>query len=108
MRCTGLPACRRTTLWLLPPHRDIPGSVWIPDVGKAALTAAEDAAFRAKLRALTGGDVNKPVIVYCHHACWLSWNAAKRTIADGYKQVFWYPDGVEGWMAAGKTLAVAP
>jgi PQQ-dependent catabolism-associated CXXCW motif protein len=94
------------TLWLLPPHRDIPGSVWIPDVGKGALAPAEDAAFRAKLRALTEGDTNRPVIVYCHHACWLSWNAAKRAITYGYRRVFWYPDGVEGWMAAGKTLEV--
>ncbi len=93
-----------TSLWLPPPHEDIPGSVWLAGMGEGALTAAQDATFRARLRALTGGTMNKPIVVYCHHACWLSWNAARRAIAYGYTRVAWYPDGVEGWAQAGKKL----
>jgi len=33
---------------------------------------------------------------YCHRNCWLSWNAAKRAISYGYRNVFWFPDGMEG------------
>jgi PQQ-dependent catabolism-associated CXXCW motif protein len=73
-------------------------------MGAGALDTAKGEAFRARLRTLTGGDMTKPIVVYCHHACWLSWNAAKRAIADGYRRVIWYPDGIEGWTQAGKPL----
>ena len=100
-RPVNLPA---TSLWMPPPHSDIPGSVWLPGAGRGALSQPEDAALRVRLQALTGGDADRPIIVYCHHACWLSWNAAKRVISYGYTHVFWYPEGVEGWTGAGGTL----
>ncbi len=31
----------------------------------------------------------------------MSWNAAKRAAAFGYRAVHWYPDGADGWQAAG-------
>jgi len=34
----------------------------------------------------------------------MSWNAAKRALALGYKNVAWYPDGTDGWEAAGLPL----
>jgi rhodanese-related sulfurtransferase len=38
----------------------------------------------------------------------MSWNAAKRAINElGYRQVYWYPEGVQGWAKAGKELAEA-
>ena len=37
----------------------------------------------------------------------MSWNAAKRAVEDGYTRVFWYPDGVDGWAAAGGALEPA-
>jgi PQQ-dependent catabolism-associated CXXCW motif protein len=45
--------------------------------------------------------------VYCHERCWLSWNAAKRAIRYGYRNVYWFPDGIEGWRAAGFETATA-
>jgi PQQ-dependent catabolism-associated CXXCW motif protein len=39
--------------------------------------------------------------------CWMSWNAAKRAVALGYARVHWYPDGTDGWAAAGLPLAEA-
>jgi rhodanese-related sulfurtransferase len=34
----------------------------------------------------------------------MSWNAAKRAIGLGYRNVIWYPDGTDGWAAAGLPL----
>ena len=34
-----------------------------------------------------------------------SWNAAKRAIRYGYHNVYWFPDGVEGWRATGQPTA---
>jgi PQQ-dependent catabolism-associated CXXCW motif protein len=93
-------------VWLPPPHRSIPGSVWLPDVGLGALPPERDAWFRARLAALTGGDTDKPLVLFCHPNCWGSWNAAKRAILYGYTQVHWYPDGVEGWQDADLPTAV--
>jgi PQQ-dependent catabolism-associated CXXCW motif protein len=103
-RPTGLPA---GTLWLPRTHRDIPGSVWVPDVGRGTISPRFAAWFRTRLAALTGGNRDKRVVVYCHPRCWMSWNAAKRVINDGYRAVFWYPGGVEGWEAAGHATAIA-
>jgi rhodanese-related sulfurtransferase len=30
----------------------------------------------------------------------MSWTAAKRAASWGYKQIHWYPDGIDGWDAA--------
>ncbi|HUN43769.1 MAG TPA: rhodanese-like domain-containing protein [Acetobacteraceae bacterium] len=103
-RPSGLPG---GTLWLPPPHRDIPGSVWIPDVGRGVISPDFAAWFRARLAALTGSDRDRRIVVYCHPNCWMSWNAARRVINDGYRAVFWYPGGVEGWEHAGHPTAVA-
>ena len=103
-RPSGLPA---GTLWLPPPHRDIPGSIWIPDAGRGVVGPALAAYFRARLAALTGGDRNRTVVIYCHPHCWMSWNAAKRAIRDGYRHVDWYPGGMEAWRKAGHPTAIA-
>lgn len=103
-RPVGLPA---GTLWLPPPHRDIPGSVWISDVGDGAISPRFATWFRTRLTALTGGNRDKPIVVYCHPNCWLSWNAARRVINEGYRAVFWYPGGVEGWETADHPTSVA-
>ena len=87
-------------VWLPPPHRSLPGSVWLPDVGLGELPPARDAWFRDRLAALTGGDTDTPLVLFCHPNCWGSWNAAKRAILYGHTGVHWYPDGVEGWQDA--------
>jgi PQQ-dependent catabolism-associated CXXCW motif protein len=59
------------------------------------------------LRDATGGDPAHPLVIYCKANCWHSWNLAKRAIALGYSHVAWYPEGVEGWRAAGLPLEPA-
>jgi PQQ-dependent catabolism-associated CXXCW motif protein len=92
--------------WTAPPHRSLPGAVWLPDVGNGEIPLALDAWYQAQLAALTRHDPRKPVVIFCHPNCWASWNAAKRAIGYGYRQVYWYPDGVEGWQDSERSTIV--
>jgi PQQ-dependent catabolism-associated CXXCW motif protein len=92
--------------WMAPPHHTLPGAAWLPNVGKGVIAPTVDMWYRARLQALTGGDLAKPIVVFCHPNCWGSWNAAKRAIQYGYTAVHWYPDGVEGWQDAGQPTSV--
>jgi len=93
--------------WLPVPHRAIPDALWLPGVGVGAPTQQVDDFYRGRLERATAGNVEAPLIVYCHANCWLSWNAAKRAIGYGYHRVFWFPEGIEGWTAAGRKTQVA-
>jgi len=95
---------RPGTIWHPQPRRDIPGSVWLPDTGYGALAPATEHYFASGLRQATSGDQGRFVVFYCLAECWMSWNAAKRAIALGYRQVAWYPDGTDGWSNAGLPL----
>jgi len=91
--------------WMPVPHSALPGSLWIPGAGVGSMTPAFDAYFRARLAQATAGDLGRALAVYCHDRCWLSWNAAKRAIGYGYRRVYWFPEGIEGWRAAGLPTA---
>jgi PQQ-dependent catabolism-associated CXXCW motif protein len=101
-----LPAPRRPeglrpdALWKPLPRRDIPGSLWLPDIGRGALSDGLEAYFRAGLARATGGDKAAPVVFYCLADCWMSWNATKRAASYGYRRLYWYRDGTTGWEAA--------
>jgi PQQ-dependent catabolism-associated CXXCW motif protein len=86
--------------WLPLPHRAIPGTLWIPGAGLGEIPPSMGDFFRKQLAGATGDDISRPIVVYCHQTCWLSWNAAKRAISYGYRNVYWYRDGIEGWQAA--------
>jgi PQQ-dependent catabolism-associated CXXCW motif protein len=92
------------TLWRDKPRPDIPGSIWLPDTGYGALAPATEDYFRAGLRDVTQGDLSHLLVIYCQRDCWMSWNAAKRALAMGYRNVAWYPDGTDGWHEAGLPL----
>jgi PQQ-dependent catabolism-associated CXXCW motif protein len=87
--------------WLPLPHEGIPGSLWIPGIGHAGIREATDDYFRERLAGSSGGDRDHPIVLYCHERCWLSWNAARRAIGYGYRHVYWFTEGIEGWRAAG-------
>ena len=95
------------SIWRPEPRDDIPGSVWLPNVGYGELSAEFETWFRDHLARLTEGDRARPIVFYCKANCWMSWNAAKRALAYGYRQVVWYPGGTDGWQAAGLPLAAA-
>jgi PQQ-dependent catabolism-associated CXXCW motif protein len=93
-RPANLPA---GTIWRDKPRLNIPGSVWLPDTGYGALAPATENYLRNNLERATAGDRAKLLVIYCLRNCWMSWNAAKRTLSMGYTNVAWYPDGTDGW-----------
>ena len=96
-------------IWKPVPHNDIAGSIWMPDMGSGTLTPEEESFYRERLNALAGSDLDRPLVFYCHPQCWGSWNAAKRALTFGFRNVAWFPDGAEGWQDAGHALvAVEP
>ena len=99
-RPKNLPA---DVVWRDKPRFDIPGSEWLPDTGYGELAPVMLDYFRRGLdKALAVGA--RPLVFYCLKDCWMSWNAARRALALGYKNVDWYPEGSDGWAAAGLPL----
>lgn len=95
------------TLWRDRPRLSIPGSVWLPDTGYGALAPAVEDYFRRGLATASGGDPDKLLVLFCERDCWMSWNAARRALALGYRSVAWFPDGTQGWESAGLPLVSA-
>jgi quinoprotein dehydrogenase-associated probable ABC transporter substrate-binding protein/PQQ-dependent catabolism-associated CXXCW motif protein len=93
--------------WMPLPRRDLPNSLWLPDVGRGAISPELDAWFQQRLMQATAGDKDKMLVFYCLSQCWMGWNASKRAISFGYRNVVWYPDGADGWAAAGLDLTEA-
>ena len=96
-RPKNLPA---DVVWRPQPRADIPGSLWLPDTGYGELAPAMQDYLVAGLHKAGAG----PLVFYCQRSCWMSWNAARRALALGFKQVDWYPDGVDGWREAALPL----
>jgi quinoprotein dehydrogenase-associated probable ABC transporter substrate-binding protein/PQQ-dependent catabolism-associated CXXCW motif protein len=95
------------SVWRLPPRDNLPGSVWLPNVGFGELSAEFEGYFRDNLARLTAQHPARPLAFYCQADCWMSWNAARRALAYGYDDVIWYPEGTDGWRAAGLPLQPA-
>ena len=105
-----LPAARRPaqfpvdSLWKPKSRSNIPGSTWLANSGFGVLPVEEEESFRFHLDRLTGGDNTRTLVIYCLADCWMSWNAARRAVEWGYRAVHWYPQGTDGWAAAGFAL----
>ncbi|HEX6111007.1 MAG TPA: quinoprotein dehydrogenase-associated putative ABC transporter substrate-binding protein [Geminicoccaceae bacterium] len=94
-------------IWRDAQRANIPGSVWLPNVGYGELAAEFETWFEDSLARLSGGDRARQLVFYCQAECWMSWNAARRALALGYRNVVWYPEGTDGWKAAGLPLQIA-
>ncbi|WP_416798482.1 PQQ-dependent catabolism-associated CXXCW motif protein [Ciceribacter azotifigens] len=95
------------TVWKDKVREDIPGSVWLANVGYGVLNEEMEAFFRTNLERLAGRNRQKVLLFYCQEKCWMSWNAARRAVEWGYRQVLWYPHGTDGWIAAGQPVEKA-
>ncbi len=104
LRPPNLPA---GTVWRQPERRNIPGSAWLPNTGYGVLSDPVADYFARSLARLTGGDREKPLLIYCLADCWMSWNAARRALQLGYRTVYWYPEGTDGWTRIGGPLETA-
>jgi PQQ-dependent catabolism-associated CXXCW motif protein len=100
-RPKNLPA---DVVWRDKARADIPGSLWLPDTGYGELAPSMQAYFVAGLDKAQAGDRERALAFYCQRDCWMSWNAAKRALALGFRHVDWYPDGADGWREAGLPL----
>lgn len=92
------------TIWKDKLRKNIPGSIWLANVGYGAISAETERYFRDALVQQTGSDSSKTILFYCMTNCWMSWNAAKRALGWGYTSVLWYPLGSVGWESAGLPL----
>ncbi len=90
----GLPA---DTIWRAPKHESIAGATWLANVGYGVLRPDVEAFFKSELERLSDGSKEKTLVFFCLRDCWMSWNAAKRAIGWGYRNVVWFPDGTDGW-----------
>ncbi|BBB98381.1 MULTISPECIES: PQQ-dependent catabolism-associated CXXCW motif protein [Bradyrhizobium] len=95
------------TVWRERPHLNIPGSIWLPDTGYGKLAAPTEDYLRRGLARASGGEATRLLVIYCQENCWMSWNAAKRVLSYGYRNVAWYPEGTDGWERAKLPLADA-
>ena len=89
------------------PHQNIPGSLWLANVGEGRLESRWSDYFAHYLKQASGGDRDRALVFYCKSDCWLSWNASKRAAALGYTRLYWYRDGVDAWQQAGLPLQAA-
>ncbi|HEX8445540.1 MAG TPA: rhodanese-like domain-containing protein [Sphingomonas sp.] len=89
-----------------PLHRSIPGSHWLPGAGGADLNPARAGRLAAMVSGWTGGDHQRPVVVFCHPQCWASWNAGRRLVTLGYSRIHWFPGGIEAWQERHPTAPV--
>ena len=86
-----------TGVWqVLKPRQNLAGSVWLPDVGRGTLSDRLETYFKSNLASLTGGDLGRPIAIYCQADCWMGWNAVKRAASYGYTALYWYRDGTDG------------
>jgi PQQ-dependent catabolism-associated CXXCW motif protein len=90
----------------MPIHRSIPGAIWLPGAGTGSTDAAFATAFRREIDLLTGNNLDRPIVAFCHPKCWGSWNAAKRLVNLGYRHVYWYPEGFEAWQSQHDTQVI--
>lgn len=88
-------------------HQHIPNSIWLPNTGKGELDPVISAYFLSKMDEITQGNRQQAVLFYCKTDCWMSWNASKRAGEAGYQNIYWYPEGIDGWKKAGGTLVPA-
>ncbi|WP_162901351.1 quinoprotein dehydrogenase-associated putative ABC transporter substrate-binding protein [Breoghania sp. L-A4] len=92
-----------TAIWNEPKRDTVQGAHWLANMGLGRLHESEAEAFRGELAALSDNGA-KPLVFFCEPECWMSWNAAKRALEFGFKNVVWFPGGVTRWQEAGGAL----
>ncbi len=92
------------TIWRDKPRNSIPGALWLPNVGYGAIAEGTAAYFRRGLETATRDDPSLRVVFFCLDECWMSWNAARRAVEWGYTNVYWLPEGTDGWSTQGFPL----
>ena len=79
----------------------------MPETARGALSPQVSRWFARRVARLTRGDKTRPIVTFCLADCWMSWNAARRLRALGYRDVRWFAEGTDGRRDAGLPLAAA-
>lgn len=87
-------------IWRDPERETVKGAVWLANLGYGRLPEAEESAFKEELLR-RAGSLDRAIVVFCEPQCWMSWNAAKRILGYGFRNVVWFPGGATGWREAG-------
>lgn len=87
-------------IWREPQRDTIKGAVWLANLGYGRLSDAEERAFKDELLR-RAGSLDRPIVMFCEPDCWMSWNAAKRALAYGFRNIIWFPGGAPAWRDAG-------
>lgn len=91
--------------WPDPPVREnIPNSVWLPNVGYGRPADDMQSYFLSTVREAVDDQLDHAVLVYCIADCWMGWNAVQHLANAGFTQVYWYPEGTDGWLDAGYSV----
>jgi len=81
----------------------LPNARWLSGSGNGR-NPTENAAIDANIAIVMAEFVpqkDKSIVIYCAGwQCWHSWNAAKRLVALGYTNVYWYRGGIQAWKEA--------
>ncbi len=97
-----------TGKWTLAAQHDtISGAAWHPETGRANADAVLWQGLRDAVAAERARHPARPVVVFCRSDCWMSWNAARRLASEGFGEVYWFAEGIEGWHEAGRALVRA-
>ena len=86
------------------PRYNIPGSMWLPNVGYGRPSADMRKYFLDTVAEATDGVISRPVLIYCVSDCWMGWNAVQHLARAGYTRVYWSPTGTDGWSEVGYEL----
>ncbi len=85
----------------------IPGAHWFPEAGRGEPDLVILAGFARGVARLSNRRRDRPIIVFCLSDCWMSWNAARRLHALGYRDVRWLAEGTDGWRDLGLPIEEA-
>ena len=93
-------------IWLPKKRMNIPGSIWLADIGFGVISEELEIYFKSNMEQLLEQGYQQ-FLFYCNSDCWMSWNAAKRALDYGFSHIFWFPGGVDEWAEQGFDLSLA-
>lgn len=97
-----------TGIWTLATvHETIPGALWHPETGRGQPDVVLWHGLHDAVAAARETSPGMPVVLFCRTDCWMGWNAARRLARDGFGNVHWLAEGIEGWHEAGRALSKA-
>ena len=90
-----------------PKRNHIKGSLWLPNVGYGRPAQDMLKYLISHTTEAVAGNLEAPVMIYCVSDCWMGWNAVRHLAKSGFKNLYWYPEGTDGWIQAGYPVVLA-